>query len=92
VPISPEIPSELTRRLALQFPAGSTENALIAELQKQGFTLQGACEKDPSIRIAKFHLDGSLQNPIAIDAFAYWKSDDGGHVVWTHGQIWLTGP
>ena len=92
LPRSKERPSEFSRRLASKFPAGFPESTLVSELQQQGFELQGTCDLDQSIHIAKFRQAGSLQNPVTIDAFAYWKSDDHGRITWTRGQVWLTGP
>ena len=91
-PSSKPSPSEFSRRLATEFPAGSNEITLLTELKDQGFVPHGTCDLDPSMRIAKFHLSGTWSSPVAIDAFAYWKLDEHGRIAWTSGEVWLTGP
>ena len=76
------ISPELHRRLAEQFPPGSSEIVLVRELQKQRFKVQGACKGDPAIRFAEFHENGYR-------AAVYWRVEDADTIAWTKGFVFF---
>jgi len=76
------ISPELDRRLAQQFPPGSSEIALVQELQKQPFKMRGACNGDTAIRFAEFK-ERDLR------AAVYWRVDAANTIVWTKGFVFI---
>jgi hypothetical protein len=74
------ISPELNQRLSEKFPLGSSEIALVRELQKQRFNMRGACKDDPSIRFAEFTENN-------FRAAVYWKVEGADTIVWTKGFV-----
>jgi hypothetical protein len=85
----PALSPELNARLNAQFPAGSQESALVAELVKQGFVLDEdrECKGDRAIRSAIFKRDGFYTTY----AYVYWKADVHHRVRWTKGIVAFDG-
>ena len=87
-PRSPEIQARLDR----DFPPGSPEAALIAELKNQGFEIR-RCQTDAAIGIAEFYRkgDGAASATLAAGRIM-WRKDPKGQLEWTNGNIAYTGP
>ena len=83
---------ELNQRLLSEFPPGSTEDRLIEELSKQGFTMLPPCKNDQSIHSAVFQQHGAgLFSSFPITANIFWKVDHANAVVCTKGFVAFTG-
>jgi hypothetical protein len=80
---------ELNRKLAAQFPAGSSADSLVRTLTAQGFKLTGSRQTDPTIHRAGF--DGPTRGSLfETRAEIYWKTE-GDAVVWTKGFVMFFG-
>jgi len=78
--------------LAAKFPAGSSSQALIAYLSRQGFGGKTACPNDGSIFRMLFNQSGGgVFGPFPMLAVVAWKEDGQGRIVWTKGQVLFTG-
>lgn len=84
---------ELNARLTNQFPKGSPETGLVAELRRNGFTMSAPCAEDSTIHKATFtepqHWYGVF---FPTSASVYWRIDPGKNLVWTMGFVDHTGP
>jgi hypothetical protein len=80
---------ELTARLNSQFPSGSQENKLLAELVRQGFVVdpEAVCKDDRAIRSARYKHGGFYTTY----ADVYWKSNAAHRIVWTKGVVAFVG-
>lgn len=81
---------QLTKRLLLEFPPGSSEEHLITVLTEQGFELAGPCQSDSSLRLATFFQEGEGFLPYATRAEVWWKVEDA-RIVWLKGFISYSG-
>jgi hypothetical protein len=71
---------DLGQRLLAKHPDGSKASALVIDLRRQGFELQGACPTDASVRWA-MHRSWLGQ------ANVYWKTDPAENLIWTRGYV-----
>jgi hypothetical protein len=89
----PGVSPELEQRLSQRFPAGSPEAALVAALAEQGFGASMACPNNPSVRSAWYAPPQRDSGPWPAEVYAevFWKVNDQGSIVWTHGYVrWMS--
>ena len=76
---------EMVERLRKEFPPGSPSKRIEASLQRQGFTLNGACSSDRTVHSAQFR-----GNRNEVVANVYWRQTPDGRVIWTFGDVAYT--
>lgn len=84
-------PSEIDKRLAVEFPVGASGYEVATTLINQGFNVEGSCESDATIRRANYFQKGKGFLPYDIYAGVYWKLDDKQRIVWIKGSVGYSG-
>ena len=78
--------SWLNRRLALRFPKGTESAVVLSSLNDLGFRPAGVCQRDGSIRFARFDSPGTFLHLYPVTAMVYWKVDAKHRVLWVRGS------
>lgn len=82
---------QLNLRLLHEFPPGSAESRLAAELAKIGFHKLAPCKEDPTVQVTSFtQRGGSIYHP-PMFVTVFWKLDASGALVWTKGFVDFNG-
>ena len=82
---------EMRERLRRDFPPGTAEVRLIAELQRQGFTVS-RCPEAPSVGLATIRQKtGSAMVATEVEGNVSWKVDAQKRIVWTNGRVFYSG-
>jgi hypothetical protein len=80
------VSSGLNRRLALRFPKGTDSAVVLSALHDLGFHPAGVCQRDRSIRFARFDSPGNFMHLYPVTAEVYWKIDAKRRVLWVRGS------
>jgi len=86
----PVAPTEFDKRLAHEYPPGTSEASVVSSLKSLGFEVDGACKEDNTIRYAHYLQRGV--GLVSLGADVFWKVDAKREIVWIRGSVSYTGP